>query len=108
MYEVLDKDTIKIEILKSCHIYRWQNAVMLQKVTSRRSSSVYPLQIENGLSVAYASGFVHLHEDRIELQNRVWTFPRMVYERRIEEGVDHHNIGALQVFLGHVQCGLGR
>jgi len=81
---------------------------MLQKVTSRRSSSVYPLQIENGLSVAYASGFVHLHEDRIELQNRVWTFPKMVYERRIEEGVDHHNIGALQVFLGHVQCGLGR
>ena len=80
---------------------------MLQKVTSRRSFSVYPLQIENGLSVAYASGFVHLHEDRIELQNRVWTFPKMVYEQRMEKGVDH-NIGALQVFLGHIQRGLGR
>ncbi len=38
MYEVLDKDTVK---LKSCHICGSQNAVMLQKVTCLRSFSAF-------------------------------------------------------------------
>ena len=65
---------------------------------------MHSLQVENGLSVAHASHFSHLHGEAVELQKRVCPFPQVVVERRMEKGLGH-NIEPLQVFLGHVQCG---
>ena len=56
--------------------------------------------------MAHASRFSHLHGEGVELQKRVCPFPQMVKERRMEKGVGH-NVGASQVFLGHIQCGFG-
>ena len=66
---------------------------------------MHSLQVENGLSVAHASHFSHLHGEAVELQKRVCPFPQVVVERRMEKGLGH-NIEPLQVFLGHVQCRL--
>ena len=72
MYEVLDKDTIKIEILPHLSV---------AKRGYVGGHSVHSLQVENGLSVAYASRFSHLHEEGVELQNRVWAFPQVVKQQ---------------------------
>ena len=66
---------------------------------------MHSLQVENGLSVAHASRFSHLHGVGFELQERVCPFPQVVEERRMEKGLGH-NVEPLQVFLGHVQCRL--
>ena len=68
---------------------------------------MHSLQVENGLSVAHASRFSHLHGEGFELQERVCPFPQVVEERRMEKGLGH-DIEPSQVFLGHVQCGFGR
>ena len=68
---------------------------------------MHSLQVENGLSVAHASHFSHLHGEGFELQKRVCPFPQVVEGRRMEKGLGH-NIEPLQVFIGHVQCRLGR
>ena len=68
---------------------------------------MHSLQVENGLSVAHASRFSHLHGAGFELQERVCPFPQVVEERRMEKGLGH-DIEPSQVFLGHVQCGFGR
>ena len=64
---------------------------------------MHSLQVENGLSVAHASRFSHLHGEGLELQERVCPFPQMVEERRMEKGLGH-DIESSQVFVGHVQC----
>ena len=68
---------------------------------------MHSLQVENGLPVAHASRFSHLHGEGFELQERVCPFPQVVEERRMEKGLGH-DIEPSQVFLGHVQCGFGR
>ena len=68
---------------------------------------MHSLQVKNGLPVAHASRFGHLHGEGFELQERVCPFPQVVEERRMEKGLGH-DIEPSQVFLGHVQCGFGR
>ena len=68
---------------------------------------MHSLQVENGLPVAHASRFSHLHGEGFELQERVCPFPQVVEERRMEKGLGY-DIEPSQVFLGHVQCGFGR
>ena len=68
---------------------------------------MHSLQVENGLSVAHASRFSHLHGEGFEQQERVCPFPQVVEERRMEKGLGH-DVEPSQVFLGHVQCGFGR
>ena len=68
---------------------------------------MHSLQVENGLSVAHASRFSHLHGEGFELQECVCPFPQVVEGRRMEKGLGH-NIEPLRVFIGHVQCRLGR
>ena len=104
MYEVLDKDTIKSEILP------YLSVAKRGYVTKKRPGgghSVHSLQVENRLSVAHASRFSHLHGEGFELQERVCPFPQVVEERRMEKGLGH-DVEPPQVFLGHVQCGFGR
>ena len=50
---------------------------------------MHSLQVENGLSVAHASRFSHLHGEGLELQERVCPFPQVVEERRMEKGLGH-------------------
>lgn len=68
---------------------------------------MHSLQVENGLSVAHASRFSHLHGEGFELHECVCPFPQVVEERLMEKGLGH-DIEPSQVFLGHVQCGFGR
>ena len=54
MYEVLDKDTIKSEILP--HLSVAKRGYVLKR-RSGGSHLMYSLQVENGLSVAHVSRF---------------------------------------------------
>ena len=104
MYEVLDKDTIKSEILPYLSVAK-RGYVTKSDLVEVVQCILYKLK--NGLSVAHASRFSHLHGEGFELQERVCPFPQVVEERRMEKGLGH-DIEPSQVFLGHVQRGFGR
>ena len=64
MYEVLDKDTIKSEILP--HLSGAKRGCVLKR-RSGGSHLMYSLQVENRLPMAYASCHIFLHREGVAL-----------------------------------------
>ncbi len=60
MYEVLDKDTIKSEILPHLSVSKRGH---VSKKLPGGSYSIHSLQVENRLSMAYASCLIFLHRE---------------------------------------------
>lgn len=104
MYEVLDKDTIKSEILPFLSVAK-RGYVTKSDLVEVIQCILYKLKTDCQWHML--SRFSHLHGEGFELQECVCPFPQVVEERRMEKGLGH-DIEPSQVFLGHVQCGFGR
>ena len=104
MYEVLDKDTIKIEILPHLSVAK-RGYVTKSDLSEVIQCILYKLKTGCQWHMIPVSAI--FTGEGFELQKRVCPFPQVVEERRMEKGLGH-NVEPLQVFLGHVQRGFGR